>query len=137
MQSGKASDEHDAAGGAPAAESAGGRLHDADTRALLEFFDRERRRTQRSALTAGAAGAVVGALAILAANSAGWLRLPAAAAGGDGLGRRISELESSSGNLSAQVRALVSQPRGPVPGAGEVAAAPPRKERSDPSNAGK
>src|SRR5262245_65769139 len=129
MQSGKASDEHDAAGGAPAAESAGGRLHDADTRALLEFFDRERRRTQRSALTAGAAGAVLGALAILAANSAGWLRMPAAPAGGDGVGRRLAELENSSGALSAQMRALVSQPRGAAPsGPAEAPVAPPRKE---------
>src|SRR5262245_11807551 len=139
MQSGKASDEHGAAGDAPAAgPSGGGRLQDADARALLEFFDRERRRSLRTALTAGAAGAVLGALAILAANAAGWLRVPAVPASGDGVGRRLTELENTSGVLSTQMRALVSQPRGGAPaGATEVAVAPPRKESSDASIAGK
>src|SRR5262249_25177955 len=46
--------------------------------------------------------------------------------------------ENSSGALSAQMRALVSQPRGAAPsGPAEASAAPPRKESSDAAIAGK
>jgi hypothetical protein len=138
MQSGKASGESESAGDAPAGIPATGRLHDADARALLDFFDRERRRSWRGALTAGAAGAVFGALAILAAHAAGWLRIPAPPAADDAVAKRIAELENGNGVLAAQLRALASQPRGaPSPAPSDAAAPPSRKESSDAAIAGK
>jgi len=41
MQSGKASGESESAGDAPAGIPAAGRLHEADARALLDFFDQK------------------------------------------------------------------------------------------------
>jgi hypothetical protein len=138
MQSGKASGEGESAGDAPAGIPATGRLHDADARALLDFFERERRRSWRGALTAGAAGAVFGALAILAAHAAGWLRIPAPPAADDAVAKRIAELENGNGVLAAQLRALASQPRGaPSPAPSDAAAPPSRRESSDAAIAGK
>ena len=138
MQSGKANAESESAGDAPAGIPAAHRLHEAEARALLDFFDRERRRSRRAALAAGAAGAVFGALALLAVHAAGWLEIPAPPAADDAVAKRIAELENGNGVLAAQLRALASQPRGaPASAPPEVALPPSRKESSDASIAGK
>jgi hypothetical protein len=100
---------------------------------ILRFLEGERRRSQRAAFAAALFGVAIGALAMAA-----WWTRAGPGAGADGAAEAIAErlhgLETSSGTLAAQVRALASRPQGGEPVV-ETAAA--RPERGDASIAGK
>src|SRR5262245_33279369 len=100
---------------------------------FLQFLEGERRRSQRAAFAAALFGVAVGALA----TAAWWTRsvTPADAAAQE-IAQRLHGLESSSGTLAAQVRALASRPQG-GDGGGDAAPAPARTDRGDASIAGK
>lgn len=104
---------------------------------LLQFLEGERRRSQRAVFSAALFGVAVGALA----TAAWWTRAmpPADAAANaavESIAQRLHGLESSSGTLAAQVRALASRPQAADAG-GDGATAPVRIDRGDASIAGK
>ena len=127
MESEKATAE-----GSPAANLAAG---SSGLLEILRFLEGERRRSQRATFAAALFGVAIGALA----TAAWWTRAgPAADAGASGaveaIAQRLHGLETSSGTLQTQVRALASRPQA---GEAGVEAASARPEHGDASIAGK
>jgi hypothetical protein len=106
----------------------------ADLPELLRFLEGERRRSQRASFFAALFGVTIGALA----TAAWWTRNapPADAGANTAVEQRLHGLESSSGALAAQMRALVSRPQN-GDGGGDSAATAPKSEVGDASIAGR
>lgn len=101
---------------------------------FLRFLEGERRRSQRAAIAAAIFGVAIGALA----TAAWWTRAGLSdrgTAASEEIAQRLHGLESASGTLAAQVRALASRPKAGE--AGADSAAPARAEHGDASIAGK